>query len=280
MDTETQRSRAAEFRDLHGASEILVLPCAWDAASARLLEEAGFPAIGTTSSGIAHSHGYPDGQHIPRDATLAAIERIAEGVSIPVSADFEAGYAGTVEGVVENVRAAIDAGAVGINFEDGTGPNADPLVDRSFHADAIRAIREMADSAGVPLVVNARTDVYLRRSGDREARFEEAVGRANAYREAGADCLFVPGVGDPDLIRELVEAIDGPINVLASGPDVPPAPELERLGVARVSTGGGLMHAAAALVRRLGEELLGSGTYGFARDRVPHAEMQQLFGSE
>lgn len=255
------REQAAALRDLHEGPDVLLLPCAWDAASARLFEEIGFPAIGTSSGAIANSLGYPDGQRVSVEQMLAAIERIARAVSVPVSADFEAGYATSVEGATANVRKLLDAGVVGLNVEDGTGANADPFVDVDEQVELIRSLRSLADSTDLPFVINARTDAFLRGEGDPDDRFELAVERAKAYREAGADCLFPIGADDPPVVEDLVEAIDGPVNVLAFGPDAPAPSLLERLGVARVSSGAGFMHASLGSVRRAAEGVYETGEY-------------------
>lgn len=274
MVEEEHRARAATFRALHEDSEPLVLPCAWDAASARLFESVGFPAVGTTSAGVANALGYPDGQRAPVEEVIDATGRIAGAVSVPVSADLESGYGESVAVVVDNVRAAVAAGAVGLNLEDGSWPDADPLVDPSVMGEAIAAIRKLEGGGAAPFV-NARTDVYLRRVGDEAGRFDRAVERAAAYRDAGADCLFVPGVEDPETIGRLVAAIDGPLNVLASHPGPPPVAELGELGVARVSVGPGPMYAAMGTLRRGAEELLEDGTYPYS-GAIPYPEMQGL----
>ncbi|HTV56538.1 MAG TPA: isocitrate lyase/phosphoenolpyruvate mutase family protein, partial [Terriglobia bacterium] len=241
------------------------------------VEEAGFPAAATTSAGIANSLGYSDGQRIGRDEMLRVVERIAAAVSIPVTADMEAGYGMTPKEVAETARAVIGAGAVGMNFEDGTGRPNQPLEDLSLQIEKICAIREAAVSSGVPLVLNARTDVYLRAVGDPAGRLEHSILRANAYSEAGADCLFVPGARDEEVIRHLVRGIRGPLNVLA-GPGTPGVRDLERIGVARVSMGSGPMRATLALVRRIARELLENGAYtAFTDDAIPYEEANRLF---
>jgi 2-methylisocitrate lyase-like PEP mutase family enzyme len=277
MTTISQQTKAALFRDLHHAPPILILPNAWDAASAKLFELAGFKAIGTTSAGIAHSLGYIEPQRISREEMLQSVRRITKSVQLPVSADMEAGYAFTSEGVAETVKGVIAAGAVGINLEDSPGDAGNPLVDPALHAAKIRAARAAADALGMPFVINARTDVYLFAVGESSIRFDNAVRRANAYRKAGADCLFVPGVADPEIIARLVREIHGPVNILAN-PGVPSATELERLGVVRVSMGSGPMRATMALVRRIAKELMETGTYkAFTDDTIPYAEVNRLF---
>jgi len=271
-----QGERAARFLELHRGPRILLLPNAWDAASARLFEEEGFPAIGTTSAGVAYSLGFPDGQQAPFPEIVAAIERIARAVQVSVTADIESGFGESAEEVGENVRAVLEAGAVGVNLEDGR-EDEDSLMPISLHSEKIRSAREAALAAGFALVVNARTDVFLDAIGDPTTRFDEAVARANAYRHAGADCLFVPGVTDAATIERLVRAIDGPLNVLAAAA-TPPISELERLGVARVSLGSGPMRATLALLRRIARELMDSGTYAtLTEGTIPYAETNRLF---
>jgi 2-methylisocitrate lyase-like PEP mutase family enzyme len=277
MDTSLLQAKAHRLRELHKAPPILLLANVWDVASARIVEEAGYPAIATTSAGIANMLGYPDGQHISRDEMLSIVGRIARAVSVPVTADMEAGYSTTPEGAAECAKAVLDAGAVGMNFEDSTGDASAPLFDLSTQVARIKAIRAACDSTGVPFVLNARTDVYLEQVGEPATRFDHAVRRANAYREAGAGCLFIPGVADRDVIARLVAAIRGPVNILA-GPATPPVAELARLGVARVSVGGGPMRAIMAHTRRIAQDLLATGTYNsYMQDRMPHTDANKLF---
>jgi 2-methylisocitrate lyase-like PEP mutase family enzyme len=266
----TPSQKAERFLALHHGPAPLVLPNAWDAASARVIEDLGFPAIATTSAGIAFSLGLPDGQRISRDQMMAAIGRIVAAVRVPVSADIEAGYGETPEAVAETIRAVLAAGAIGVNLEDA-------MVDIQLQEDRIRAAREAARAAGIPLVLNARTDVYLRPAGDEKARFEDAVRRLNAYLLSGADCAFPIGARGAPLISALVGAIQGPVNVLA-GPGAPSISELQSLGVARVSFGSGLTRASMGLTRRIARELLHSGDYsGFPEDAIPSAEANRLF---
>jgi 2-methylisocitrate lyase-like PEP mutase family enzyme len=276
MDLKAQKEKAEVFRRMHDRTRILILGNAWDVASARVFEEAGFRAIGTTSAGVAYALGYPDGELIPRDEMIAAVGRIAQNVSIPVSADIEAAYAGELKGVVETIKAVIDTGAIGVNLEDAIHPTHGKLYEIPAAVERVRAAREAAVSAGVPIVINARTDVFLLGVGEANTRFDDAVRRANAYREAGADCLFVPGVRDAATIGALAKALNGPMNILA-GPGTPPVPELQRLGVARVSVGSGPMRAAMSVTRKIAMELLGPGTYtGFGGDTISHPDANRL----
>lgn len=275
MATEGQRAKAKRFLELHAGERLLVLPNAWDAGSARVFELAGFQALGSTSAGIALSLGHPDGERVSRSEMLEAVRRIASAVEIPVTADLEAGYGPTVNDAVETARGAIAAGAVGMNFEDST--HDDRLVDVASQVEKIRAIKKVAEAEGVAFVLNARTDVFLLQIGDPAGRFDEAVRRANAYREVGADCLFVPGVADAETIGRLVRAIKGPLNVLAVR-GTPPTAELERLGVARVSIGGGPMRATLTLTLRIAQELAERGTYAsFTENALPLRDFNRMF---
>lgn len=274
---QNQREKAIQFRQLHSGHPILVLPNAWDAASARIFEQAGFPAIATTSSGVAASLGYPDGQQISRDMLVEVVQHITRVVKAPVTVDIEAGYGNTQEEVLQTVKAILDAGAVGINIEDSTKQGEKALVDIAFQVELLQAIQELASSMDIPLVINARTDVFLLPTGDPASRLEEAVRRANAYRQAEADCFFPIGLGDANTIAQLVQTISIPVNILVS-PTTPSISELAQLGVARVSFGSGPMRATLAHLRRIARELLEHGTYmSMAEEMISGAELRSLF---
>jgi 2-methylisocitrate lyase-like PEP mutase family enzyme len=273
-NSNSQAAKANLFRNLHRGPKILLLPNAWDVASACILENAGVAAIATTSAGVAFTLGYPDGQKITREEMLAVVGRIAAKVKIPVTADIEAGYGNRPEDAALTARAVIEAGAVGLNLEDRTDDRR--LVDLSLQLEKIAAVRENSRKMGVPLVLNARTDVYLLEAGKPERRFGETVKRLIAFREAGADCLFAPGVRDLEVISRLVRELQHPVNILA-GPGSPPIPELQKIGVARVSLGSSPMRATLGLVRRIAQELETAGTYQSLEDAPSHAEVNQLF---
>ena len=277
MDIVKQKQKADAFRAMHDGSKILVLPNAWDVASAKVFEAAGHRAVATTSSGVANSLGYPDGQAVSRDEMLAVVARIARSLSVPLSADIEGGYAPDETALKTTIRMVIDAGAVGINLEDGMHDGSHQLYPVEAAIARIQAARASAEAAGVPLVINARTDVFLHAIGEQSTRFDHAVSRANAYLAAGADCAFVPGPSAAELIGRLASSIKGAINVMVLA-GMPSAPELQKLGVARVSMGGGPARAALTTTRRIAEELLRSGTYsGFTGpDLISHMEMNQL----
>ena len=272
-----QTDKAMRFRQRHRGPGALVLPNAWDVASARIIEEAGFPAIATTSAGIAFSLGYPDSQRIPREEMIARIARIARAVKVPVSADVEAGYGSTSEDAARTTRELIQAGAVGMNLEDGSGNADQPLLDLALAVEKIKAAREAAAQLRVPVVVNARTDVYLLSGSQPASGYSETHRRLTAYRDAGADCVFAPGLKDAGTIGQLVRDLQCPVNILAvSG--TPSIPELEKLGVARVSLGSGPMRATLGLLRSMAEELKATGTYGALQNAIPYAELNKLLG--
>ena len=271
-----QIAKAQAFQQRHLGPQILVIANAWDAASARVFEHAGIVAVGTGSAGIAFSHGYPDNERIPRDVILNATREIVRAVKVPVTADILTGLGETVEEVVATVKEIIAMGAVGVNIEDGTddGPR---LIDLSQQVEKIRAVCDAVKASGVPIVVNARTDSFWLKLGDDQQRLRVSIERANRYREAGADCLFVPAAADRETIKTLVEEINGPLNILTV-PGCPPISELQALGVRRVSEGSGPMRASMMLTRKIAEELLQTGTYKrFHDDAIPYPEANKLF---
>ncbi|HEY1252051.1 MAG TPA: isocitrate lyase/phosphoenolpyruvate mutase family protein [Thermoanaerobaculia bacterium] len=271
--------KADTLRSLHVPSRPLVLVNVWDSASARIVAKAGAPAIATTSAGVAFANGYPDGQRIPRERMLEAVARVCAAVSIPVSADLESGYGDSAESLERTVAGMLEAGAVGLNLEDHSGAPTDPLVEPELQVDKIRAVREAGSKRGVPIVLNARTDSYLRGLGSKEEMFAETIRRGEAYRDAGADCVFVPGLMDPAVIGEIVKRLACPVNVLAVAGS-PPIAELARLGVARVSLGSGPMRAAMTVFRRLTEEVLAKGTYSAMDGIDPHRAFNDLMSGE
>jgi len=255
----SQAERAAALRRLHAAPGILVLVNVWDAASARTVAALpGCRALATASWSVAAALGVPDGEGIGRDAMLAAVRRVAGAVDVPLSADLERGYGDEADAVRATVAGAIAAGAVGCNLEDGTGDPADPLRPVAEHAARLAAARAAGEQAGVPLVINGRTDVYL--AGWEGDRLAEAVARGRAYMEAGADCVFVPGVSDAETIAALVRGLGAPLSLLAT-PATPPPAELERLGVSRVSLGPGSLGVALAALERSAAALFGGEAF-------------------
>ncbi|MBZ5666336.1 MAG: isocitrate lyase/phosphoenolpyruvate mutase family protein [Acidobacteriia bacterium] len=274
---ESQTSKAIQFRQLHRGPNVLILPNAWDVASARIFEDAGFPAIATTSAGIAFSLGYPDGQRIPREEMLARIGRITRAVQVPVTADVESGYGSGPEDVAKTTRELIQAGVIGMNLEDASSRRDQPLIDLQLAIEKIGAAREAAMQLHGQIVVNARTEVYLLPGGNPDADYSEALRRLVAFRNAGADCVFAPGLKDAETIGRLAKAVECPLNILA-GPGSPSIPELAKLGVARVSVGSGPMRATLGLLRRVADELKSAGTYNSMEGAVPYADVNKLLG--
>src|SRR3989440_9130240 len=255
----SQKDKAQDFRGLHHGKRILILPNAWDVPSARVFENEGFPAVATSSAGLMVSLGYPDGEVIGRNEFVSAVERIAKVLSVPLSVDIVAGFGNTTEEVVATVKAILRAGGIGINIED-FAHSTKKLFPTERQVENVKAIRRLGDIVGGPLVINARTDALRFASGDDEAKFDEAVRRAIAYRDAGADCVYPMGLTEPASIRRFVKELDFPINVMVRK-GLPPVSELERLGVARVSFGPSASYAAMGLLKSAAKEVLEKGTY-------------------
>ncbi|MBL8020897.1 MAG: isocitrate lyase/phosphoenolpyruvate mutase family protein [Leptospirales bacterium] len=250
------------------------MPNAWDAGSARMLAGQGFSVLGTTSAGIAFAAGLPDHQRLSRDDMLACVSKIVSAVQIPVSADLESGYGTAPEIVAETVRMAMDIGVVGCNIEDLSGNEDSPLLEAKLAAERIGAIRQTANAKGI-FTLTARTDAFLIKH---PLAFDEAVYRCNLYREAGADCLFVPGVGDKETIGKLAREIDGPINVVMGlAHSTLTLADLKGLGVRRVSIGGSLARATFGLIRQAAKEILDKGTFTFADNQFPHNDLCDFF---
>jgi len=278
IDADRQKEKADGFLALHHAPTILILANAWDAISAKIYELEGFKAMGTTSAGISSTLGYADGEKMTLAENLEVVQRIVNGTTLPVSADIESGYSATVEGVARAAEAVLNAGAVGLNLEDGAGNYSLPLLDKSLQQEKLRAIRKLAVARGIRLVINARTDVYLADDISRHS-LREAIDRGNAYREAGADCVFVPDLGtlDKKTIAVLVREIDAPVNIIA-GATTPPIPELQEMGVSRVSLGPRPMRAALSTLRKIAKELMTKGTYALmSESSISYSEVNQWF---
>ncbi len=275
MNIEEQKSKANSFRAMHRGGKILLLPNSWDVISARLFEEAGFGAIATTSAGVAFSLGYADGEKISRAEMLARVGRIAKAVKVPVTADVEAGYGPRPEDAAQTAREVIEAGAVGMNFEDATKDPAHPLTDLALQLERIRAVREAALKTGVLLVLNARTDVYLAQGGSSGTPLRRGAAAIGGVSRCRRGLRFLPGVVDAETIGRMVQDVKCPLNILA-GPGAPTVPELEKLGVARVSLGSAPMRATLGLVRRMAAELKSTGTYTMLEGGIPHAEVNGM----
>jgi 2-methylisocitrate lyase-like PEP mutase family enzyme len=278
MDRDRQAVKAELFRSLHRGPRLLLLPNAWDAMSARLVVEASFPAIATTSGGVAWALGYADGEAAPWPEVVAATARIARAVDAPVTADIESGYGDTPEAVSRSIADIIRAGAVGVNLEDGLKGAPPSLRGVADAAARIAAAREAARTAGVPIVINARTDLWIKNIGDAASRFDEAVARARAYLAAGADCFYPIGLRDKETMGRLAQTLGAPINVnvRAGSPDVA---ELEQLGVARASTATAMTLVTMDVIREMAARLRGTGRFEAISPKISHPEAQQLFAA-
>jgi 2-methylisocitrate lyase-like PEP mutase family enzyme len=262
---------AATFRHLHRGPDVLLLANCWDAGSARLLESLGCRAVATTSAGVAWAHGYPDGDAVPVERLVATVGAIARVIGVPLTVDVEGGYSDDPATVGETIAAVVDAGAVGVNIEDGSGTP-------ELLAAKIACAKEAAARRGVDLFVNARTDVYLRDLVPGSARVPETLARAARYRDAGADGLFVPKVVAPGDIREIASAAGLPLNVLA-WPGLPPARELGALGVRRLSAGSAIAQNAWGRAAAVARAFLDRGrSEPLAENAMPYPEINALFG--
>jgi len=255
----SQKDKAQDFRELHHGKRILILPNAWDVPSARIFENEGFPAVATSSAGLMVSLGYPDGEVINRDELVSAVRRIGRVLSVPLSVDIVAGFGRTTKEVLVTVKAILKAGGVGINIEDFAHATK-KLYPIEREVENIKEIRKLGSSVGIPVVINARTDALRLGLGDEEAKFQEAVRRAIAYRDAGADCVYPMGLTEAAPIGRFLKELDFPTNVMVRK-GLPTVVELQRLGVARVSFGPSASYAAMGLLKRASRELLERGTY-------------------
>jgi 2-methylisocitrate lyase-like PEP mutase family enzyme len=266
-----QREKAELFASLHQNGSPLILVNAWDVASAKIVAAAGSAAVATTSAGVAWSLGTPDGGVLSRELAVGLVERVANAVTVPVTADIESGFGANAQQVAATISAIIAAGAVGVNIEDSLHEGDVPLREITDQSGRLAAAREAADQAGIPLFINARIDTYLRGNGG----VEPTVERALAFLEAGASGIFVPGIVDPATVAELVKAIPAPLNVLV-GPGSPAIAELAKAGVARVSLGSAVASAAYAVVHRAAIEALSEGTYDSLSDGTSYGNLNAL----
>lgn len=333
----SQAEKAARLLELHHASQPLVLINAWDAASAAMVEHCGLPAVATSSAAMANALGFPDGQYLPWTQMLDAVARVCRAVKVPVTADIESGFAPNVTALETSIKQIIDAGAVGVNLEDvmsanpahqsGDPKNADRKNSGAANAEPIRhgsplfplpeqiariqAARRAAHAAGIHLVINARTDAYWQAGIEPAEAMRNTLERGKAYLQAGADCIFIPGLRNPEHIKTVIDHLSAdlntanltdadlpsndlrtkdlravhqdsvhrvaPVNILA-GPGVPSIPELAKLGVKRVSYGSGPHRAAMGLLRRIASEAKSTGTFqALTEDAVPYEEINGLF---
>jgi 2-methylisocitrate lyase-like PEP mutase family enzyme len=252
-----QPEKAARFLTLHHGGPPLLMPNAWDRGSARLFASLGFAALATTSSGFAATLGQPDGS-VTRDEAITHAAWIAGATDLPVSADLENCYADDPDGVAQTIALAVEAGLAGGSVEDFTGRDDDPIYDPGRSAERVAAAAEAAHRGPVHLVLTARAENYLRGRRD----LADTIARLQSYQEAGADVLYAPGLTAADEIRQLVAALDRPVNVLAL-PGLPPVAELAEIGVRRISVGGAFAFAALDAAAQAARELRDTGTYGY-----------------
>ena len=280
MNASSLVQKAERLRALHHGSRILVLPNIWDPGGARMMEWLGYPAVATASASVAYALGYDDGQQITLAAMVDIVGRISAAVDVPVTADMEWGYAEQPSDVADNMRQVLRAGAVGVNLEDSVR-EGEIMFPIEFQSARIRAVREMARQEGTPLVINARTDVYWPRvSGTEAEKFDQAVRRAKAYLEAGADCIYPIIMGDLTTLKRLHEAIRAPLNVLAPTCRAT-LRELEEAGIARLSLGPALMWASLTVMRKIAVELQSYGSFDlFTRDMITTDDIRRYVSTE
>jgi len=268
-------ARRAAFRSLH-ESGCFVIPNPWDAGSARYLQGLGFRALATTSSGFAFSRGLPDGEGgVSRDAALERIAEIVAAVYLPVSADFQAGYADDPEGVAESVRLCVETGVAGLSIEDATGDRDKPLYDLPLAVERIRAAREAINASGADVLLTARAECFLVSHPD---PLNEAIRRLQAYSEAGADVLYAPGPAEVGQIEAIVKAVSPkPVNVLMSANTGLHVPDLAEMGVRRISTGSSMSRAAWTGFIRAAKLIAAEGSFAGFDGLTPYAELNQFF---
>jgi len=277
MPNKTQVKQAELFQEMHHKKKILVLPNVWDAGGAIIFEKQGFEAVGTTSAGISYSLGYPDGENITFDDILDNTTKIAKRASIALSVDVERGYGTNTQEIISNITRIIQAGAVGINIEDGILSSKE-ISDMGEQAKLIKEIRKIKQNTGINFVINARTDIFwLGVTGSKEELLEKVISRANVYLEAGADCIFVPGLFDRQDVQYLVKKINGPLNLIATATSLS-IEELEDLGVSRFSTGSGPVRASFALINSIASELKNEGTLNTVfQNSISYDELNTIF---
>jgi len=266
----TVAARRRAFHALHDGPALFIIPNGWDVVSSRIFEDAGFPAVATSSAAVANALGYPDGNALDVDLHLAAIERIVRALNVPVSADVESGYSDDTAALAAFITRLAATGVAGYNLEDVKAEGELYPVD-----EAVARVRA-ARAAAPDVFLNARTDVYLMGIGPAETRFERTVERLRAFAGAGADGVFVPGVMDADTLGKLAAAAPRPLNVLA-GPQTPDRAALQALGVRRVSVGSGPMRRTLGVLRDIAHELRDAGTFSYTHEpSVPYAELNAL----
>lgn len=263
----SQAAKAQQLLSLHNNGKLLILPNVWNPIGARMLQAKGYPAVATASAAISESLGYSDGEQLKLDTMLDMVTRIVRSVDLPVTADFEAGYADTIEDLQENISRLLDTGAVGINFEDSFDDSAH-LRPIPTQVERIKAVREVAERRGVHLVINARADSFFAEGfSSNEERIEDVVTRLNAYTQAGADCVYPVGRGDKETLTILRKRLTAPINVLATAKTAS-LNELQALGINRVSFGPYIFRSLLAKMSAMQDEIKYMGDYGIVMDGV------------
>jgi len=280
MNKDLQNKMARQFLLLHKQEKLLLLPNIWDPIGARILEKKGFPAVATASAAISSSLGYRDGEKIKFTTHLEIIKRIAGSVQIPVTADIESGYASDLSTLTENINLLIDSGTAGINIEDSIGKEG-MLRNINEQSERIAVIRETAESRGIHLVINARTDCFLSKENrPKEKIIAEAIKRANEYLKAGADCIYPVGVLDLETVKTLRKEIKSSINILGSEKSVP-LKTLQEIGINRVSFGPFIFRSLLKKFSDIVDEISALGSYdSFGKDTFSFDEVQKFLKQE
>ncbi len=268
--------KAALFHSLHNQNKIMLLPNAWDALSARLFEQAGAQAIGTTSVGIAASLGFPDGQKLPKELFLSIVNQIVRAVNIPVTVDVEAGYGDDLLDIADTVHSIIDMGGVGINIEDSVPGSSDQLETITAQCKKISVIKALAEKQNCALFINARTDVFWLKHLQPEQRYEACLQRLLAYQDSGASGLFIPGLNDLSEISRLVHEVDLPVNILG-GCWIQSMTDIADAGVARVSVGSAPCRAAVGFIQTMARKLMQQDDFSIFEDTPSYEWLSKLF---
>ncbi|MBU5675273.1 isocitrate lyase/phosphoenolpyruvate mutase family protein [Alkaliphilus sp. MSJ-5] len=253
MITDKQRELAKKFSNMHTDSRMFVLPNVWDAGSAYVFEKQGFRAVATSSAGVAYARGYPDGKDITIDDLALCVEQITRRIYVPLSVDFERGYGDNVAQIKDNARNLLCCGAVGFNIEDGRSDGT--LDELSYMLEKIKVIAELKEELGLDFVINARTCTYWLNVADENTKMQIALERGNAFRNAGADCVFIPGAMDEVTVTKLVKGIDAPLNIILN-PIFHDFARLEKIGVRRLSVGSGPVRSVYHYLIDIADDLM------------------------
>lgn len=274
MITQRQRQLAQSFIDMHTQENMLVLPNVWDAGSAYVFEKQGFKAVATTSAGVAYAHGYPDGESISLEDLALCVKQITRRIDIPLSVDFERGYGETAEQVKQNARYLLRAGAVGFNIEDGLPDGT--LSDMDAQIEKIKALSELKQEEGVPFVINARTCAYWLNVADEQEKLQIAIDRGNGFKQAGADCVFVPGAMDQQTVAEIVRGINAPVNIVLN-PKFHDFKQLREVGVRRLSVGSGPARSVLNYLIEIADDLKNDQVTEMLNHNFSYGEANRYF---